>query len=232
MAADPHAWLQREIAETRGPSRAICVGDDDRAVGRVALRLPQFASDAVRCAAVRASDLPAGELSYWLLPEARGKGLAYAAVRLMISSLPADTGVRSVVLDIEDGNIASMRLAERLGAERRTPTRTEIDRTGVPRTLRGRSARWPPAACCQIEPFLCLTMGTVCSFASPHRCLTLLFGDLLASTGESFGVFFREPCAGVKCVGCLLQGRCQPLSGLPRVPRRALGVALTVGSLA
>jgi hypothetical protein len=48
MAADLDAWIQREVAEHRGPSRAICLPDDDRALGRVALRLPQFASEAVR----------------------------------------------------------------------------------------------------------------------------------------------------------------------------------------
>ena len=66
MADDLQAWLRREIAEERGPTRAICLPDDDRALGRVAVRLPQFASEAVRCAAVQASDQPAGELSYWL----------------------------------------------------------------------------------------------------------------------------------------------------------------------
>jgi RimJ/RimL family protein N-acetyltransferase len=104
MAADLDAWIQREVAEHRGPSRAICLPDDDRALGRVALRLPQFASEAVRCEAVRESDQPAGELSYWLVPEARGRGLACAAVRMMISSVLVDTGLRSVVLDIEAGN--------------------------------------------------------------------------------------------------------------------------------
>jgi [ribosomal protein S5]-alanine N-acetyltransferase len=135
MGADLEAWLQREVAEARGPSRAICLPDDDRALGRVAVRLPEFASEAVRCAAVREVDQPAGELSYWLVPEARGRGLAYAAVRLMLVSVVASAGLHSVVLDIEAGNQGSERLAERLGAERRAPTRVEIDRTGVQRTL-------------------------------------------------------------------------------------------------
>ena len=53
----------------------------------------------------------------------------------MIASVVPGMGLRSVVLDIEAGNVASERLAERLGAERRAPTRVEMDRTGVPRTL-------------------------------------------------------------------------------------------------
>ena len=84
---------------------------------------------------MRESDQPAGELSYWLVPEARGRGLACAAARMMISSVLVATGLRSVVLDIEAGNGPSMRLAERLGAERRSPTRVETDRSGTARTL-------------------------------------------------------------------------------------------------
>jgi RimJ/RimL family protein N-acetyltransferase len=129
MADDLRAWLRREIAEERGPTRAICVPDDDRALGRVAVRLPEFASEAVRCAAVRASDQPAGELSYWLLPDARGRGLAFAAVTEMMK-IAADLGLTSLVLDIEEENAASIRVAERLGAERRAPTRKDADRFG------------------------------------------------------------------------------------------------------
>jgi RimJ/RimL family protein N-acetyltransferase len=129
MADDLRGWLRREISEERGPTRAICLPDDDRALGRVAVRLPEFASEAVRCAAVRTSDQPAGELSYWLLPEARGRGLAFTAVTEMLK-IVADAGLKSLVLDIEGENAASIRVAERLGAERRTPTRLHTDRFG------------------------------------------------------------------------------------------------------
>ena len=128
-------WIRREMAEGRGPTRAICLVEDDRVLGRVALRLPEFASEAVRCEAVRATDQPAGELSYWLVPEARGRGLAHAAVRLMIDTVVPALGLRSVVLDIEDGNVPSIRLAERLGAERRSPSRMHPDRFGASHTM-------------------------------------------------------------------------------------------------
>jgi [ribosomal protein S5]-alanine N-acetyltransferase len=128
-------WIRREMAEARGPTRAICLADDDRVLGRVALRPPELASEAVRCEAVRASDQPAGELSYWLLPHARGRGLARAAVRLMIDSVAPALELRSMVLDIEDGNLPSIRLAERLGAERRSPTRMHPDRFGAQHTM-------------------------------------------------------------------------------------------------
>jgi RimJ/RimL family protein N-acetyltransferase len=133
MAEDLEAWLQREITEERGPSRAISLPDDNRALGRVAIRLPQFASEAVRCAAVLPSDQPAGELSYWLLPEARGQGLVVTAITEMMH-IAANAGLRSLVLDIEEANGPSIRVAERLGAARRTPTRLHTDRCGK---------RWP-----------------------------------------------------------------------------------------
>lgn len=135
LSSDPRGWLEREMVGLRGPSRAICADSDDRALGRVALRLPEHASAAVRCEAMRATDQPAGELSYWVLPEARGRGIAAAAVEVFMATIGAETGVRSVVLDIEDDNPASIRVAERLGAERRAPARVVVDRTGVPRTL-------------------------------------------------------------------------------------------------
>jgi RimJ/RimL family protein N-acetyltransferase len=128
-------WIRNEMAEGRGPTRAICLSDDDRVLGRVALRPPKLASEAVRCEAVRESDQPAGELSYWLLPEARGRGLASGAVRLMLDSLAPALGLRSVVLDIEEGNLPSIRLAERLGAERRRPVRVHPDRYGARHTM-------------------------------------------------------------------------------------------------
>lgn len=134
MADDLAAWLRREMSEERGPTRAICLPDDDRALGRVALRLPQFASEAVRCAAVQTRDQPAGELSFWLLPEARGRGLAFAAIIEMME-IAADAGLKSLVLDIEEGNGASIRVAERIGAARRTPTRVHTDRFGEDRTM-------------------------------------------------------------------------------------------------
>jgi RimJ/RimL family protein N-acetyltransferase len=129
MGTDFESWIRREIAEARGPSRAICLPDDDRALGRVWVRLPEFASDAVRCEA----DQPVGELSYWLVPRVPARGLAYAAVRMNGVGC-AGSGLRSVVLDIEAGNVASERLAEWLGAQRRAPMRVEVDRTRVRRT--------------------------------------------------------------------------------------------------
>ena len=93
------------------------------------MRLPQFASEAVQSAAVRTSDQPARELSYWLLPDARGQRLAFTAVTEM-KEIAADAGLKSLVLDIEEDNAASIRVAERLCAQRRTRMRLQTDRFG------------------------------------------------------------------------------------------------------
>jgi hypothetical protein len=55
MADGLEEWIRREVAEERGPTRAICVAGDDRPLGRVAVRPPEYASEAVRCEAVRAA---------------------------------------------------------------------------------------------------------------------------------------------------------------------------------
>lgn len=135
MGDDVEAWIERQRAGARGPSRAICVAGDERPLGKIALRLPGHASQATTCAAIGPDDGPLGELSYWLLPAARGRGLATAAVRAMASWAVAHTDLRGLVLDIEAANPASQRLAQRLGAQRRSPTRYERDRLGECREL-------------------------------------------------------------------------------------------------
>ncbi len=116
MSLDLEAWVRREVAQPDGLTRAVCWPGDDRVVGRVAVRTREFASAAVRCGAIRDDDQPSGELSYWLVPDARGLGIAGSAVRSMIATVVPHLGLRSVVLDIEPGNTASVRVAQRLGA--------------------------------------------------------------------------------------------------------------------
>jgi RimJ/RimL family protein N-acetyltransferase len=128
-------WIAEQQVGHRGPSLAICETGDDRPLGKMALRIPGRASPVTTCAAIRAPDQPVGELSYWVLPEARGRGVARAAVGVMLDRARRTGEVRSVVLDIEVDNIASLRVAQRLGADRRQPERAEIDRHGVARTM-------------------------------------------------------------------------------------------------
>ncbi len=147
MLADPHlrhwsslpglgsaAWIAAQRRSARGPSLAICRAGEDRALGKIALRLPGHTSSATADTVIRRDERPAGELSYWVLPAARGQGLAGAAVGLMLPRARA-AGCASVALDIEADNLGSLRVAQHLGAERREPTRVETDREGVARTL-------------------------------------------------------------------------------------------------
>ena len=64
---------------------------------------------------VRETDRTTGYVGYWLLPEARGRGLATAAVTLIsrwaVDALPIST----VRLQTAPGNIRSQRVAERSG---------------------------------------------------------------------------------------------------------------------
>jgi len=130
----PERWVAEQRQARRGPSMAVC-GLDDEVLGNVALRLPGRASPATTCRAIRAADHPVGELSYWVLPHARRRGVATAAAIAMLDMARGIEEVRSVVLDIEIDNVASIRVAERVGATRREPTRVEYDRRGVPREL-------------------------------------------------------------------------------------------------
>ena len=128
-------WVAEQREGRRGPSMAVCESTSDRVVGKVQLKLPGRASPATTCDAIRSDDHPVGELSYWVLPDARGRGVAAGAAAAMLDIAREMTEVHSVVLDIETDNLASIRVAERVGATRRDPTRVENDRAGVPRTL-------------------------------------------------------------------------------------------------
>ncbi|MGI8862851.1 MAG: GNAT family N-acetyltransferase [Solirubrobacteraceae bacterium] len=100
---------------------------------RVAHARARLAGDHLR--GIHRADHPVGELSCWLLPEARGRSLASAAVKAMALRARETTDLRSLAMDIEIDNIASVRVAERVGAKRRDPPRIELDRAGVPRTM-------------------------------------------------------------------------------------------------
>jgi RimJ/RimL family protein N-acetyltransferase len=131
----PGGWIAEQQSGRRGPSLAVCELGDDRALGKVSLRLPGRASAATTCKAVISEDQPAGELSYWVVPDARGRGVATAAVMAMLDVARSLGRMRSVVLDIEVDNAASLRIAQCVGAHRREPTRVQHDRQGVARTL-------------------------------------------------------------------------------------------------
>ena len=55
-------------------------------------------------------------IGYWLVPEARGRGLATAATSLLIDWGMRSLGIERVEFEILPENVASQRVAERVGA--------------------------------------------------------------------------------------------------------------------
>jgi [ribosomal protein S5]-alanine N-acetyltransferase len=135
MEDELDVWIRRQVSEQRGPVRAICRAEEDRAIGRVEVRVDPHVSEAVDFAALAPDERPTGELSYWILPEARGRGLARAGVAAMLELVRTAGELCSVLLDIEVGNVASGRVAQALGAELRHPGRPAVDRLGDTHTM-------------------------------------------------------------------------------------------------
>ncbi len=62
-------WIAEQQAGIRGLSLVICQSDDDRPLGKIALRMPEHASPATTCAGIHRADHPVGELSCCPRPE-------------------------------------------------------------------------------------------------------------------------------------------------------------------
>jgi len=67
---------------------------------------------------VRTDDSSSGSVGYWLLPMARGRGLATRAVRLISSWAVSDLGIKRLRLVTEPANERSQHVAERSGFQR------------------------------------------------------------------------------------------------------------------
>jgi RimJ/RimL family protein N-acetyltransferase len=86
------------------PTFAICEMDGD-CVGLVWLN-------------IGAGDVATGYVGYWLLPAARGRGLATRAVRLLSRLAVGELGIVHLRLLTEPANERSQRVAERCGFRR------------------------------------------------------------------------------------------------------------------
>jgi RimJ/RimL family protein N-acetyltransferase len=67
---------------------------------------------------VRDGDTSTGYVGYWLLPAARGRGLATSAVRLVSAWAVRELGLARMRLTTEPENARSQRVAERSGFRR------------------------------------------------------------------------------------------------------------------
>jgi [ribosomal protein S5]-alanine N-acetyltransferase len=100
------AWIGRQ-REKRAAGSVLALAiqgrDDDRALGNVNLSgLAEGAREA--------------EIGYWLVPEARGRGLVTEAASLLADWGFANLGLTRIEFAILPENLASQRVAERLGA--------------------------------------------------------------------------------------------------------------------
>jgi [ribosomal protein S5]-alanine N-acetyltransferase len=78
---------------------------------------------------VRTEDATTGSVGYWLLPTARGRGVATRSVRLISQRAVRDLGITRLRLFTEPANERSQRVAERSGFRRicHLPDHGEID---------------------------------------------------------------------------------------------------------
>ncbi|MBS1886928.1 MAG: GNAT family N-acetyltransferase [Actinobacteria bacterium] len=104
--AEAFAWIERQRRKrAAGTVLALAIErrGDGRAVGNV--NLARFGEEAREAA-----------IGYWLAPAARGQGLATAAARLLIDWGLDALGLERVEFAILPQNLASRRVAERVGA--------------------------------------------------------------------------------------------------------------------
>ncbi len=99
------AWIERQWQRlTDGQGMSLCVADarTDAALGFVGISVAHRAHG-------RAS------LGYWVVPAARGRGVAAAAVQLLSTWAFSTLGIPRLELLVEPDNLASQRVAERAG---------------------------------------------------------------------------------------------------------------------
>ena len=107
-ASTAEAWIEAQrlaaLAGT-GLCLAVCAPGDDEALGGVQLKAPDW--EELR-----------SEAGYWLCEGARGRGLAFAAMRELVSYAHAELGVQRFELFIYPENEPSRSLARRCGFKR------------------------------------------------------------------------------------------------------------------
>src|SRR4051812_46037693 len=95
--------LRRRRCAGTAVALAVVPSGEETPVGNV--NLVRFSDDGLSAA-----------LGYWLVPAARGRGLATAAARLLCRWGFEELGLERIELLLEPGNAPSRRVAERLGA--------------------------------------------------------------------------------------------------------------------
>lgn len=106
--AAAHAWIARHRERRReGEAAVFAIVDstDDRVLGNAILLRFDW-------------ERGVGEIGYWLLPAARGRGAATRAAALLAGWAFDALGLELLEFDVAPGNVGSQRVVGRLGAER------------------------------------------------------------------------------------------------------------------
>jgi RimJ/RimL family protein N-acetyltransferase len=106
--ADALAFVRDEIGF--GPHQFAVVWEE-RVVGSTGLRIGQNET---------------GEVGYWCAPEARGRGIIPRAVRLICRYAVDELGLGRVQLTADPDNLASQRVAEKVGFRREGVLRSHL----------------------------------------------------------------------------------------------------------
>lgn len=103
-ADEAHAWIDSWPLRWHAESDAswAVVDGDDRVLGQVGLRTVDLLEGSAR-------------VSYWVLPESRGAGIATAAVHTMTAWVFHDLRLHRLYLDHSTANHASCRVATKAG---------------------------------------------------------------------------------------------------------------------
>ncbi len=102
---EAHAWIARwpDLWEAETDACwAVATIDDDTVLGRIALRDISLAG-------------ASGQVTYWVLPEARGRGVATTAAREVARWAIHDVGLHRLELNHSAANHRSCRVAEKAG---------------------------------------------------------------------------------------------------------------------
>jgi RimJ/RimL family protein N-acetyltransferase len=118
--ADARTWIEQTIRdwdEHKEAAFAVTDAQTGEVLGAIGLNLHEhFALQ--------------GSIGYWVAREARGRGVATAALRLVARWALADLGLPRVQLVTDPANAASMRVAEKAGFKREGLLRRYIEARG------------------------------------------------------------------------------------------------------
>ncbi|MCW3816582.1 GNAT family N-acetyltransferase [Micromonospora sp. DR5-3] len=129
-------WLDDEPMDAQARRDCVARGEDMWRSGKAA---PLVIADA-------STDEPVGSINlqfrsdtvatvaYGVFPQRRGQGVAPRAVRLLARWALTDLGLARLILEADEANLASIRVAEKAGFHR-TGTRTEPAGDGDRRTI-------------------------------------------------------------------------------------------------